>query len=77
VGDEVWLSLRNIKTNRPSRKLDWVNAKYRVVAVPTPLTVKLDMPRGLHPVFHVDLIERAASDPLPSQRVSDSRPGPT
>jgi hypothetical protein len=77
VGDEVWLSLRSIKTNRPSRKLDWVNAKYRVVAVPTPLTVTLDVPRGLHPTFHVDLVERVASDPLPSQRVTDTQPGPT
>lgn len=77
VGDEVWLSLRNIKTNRPSKKLDWVNAKYRVVEVPTPLTVKLDVPRGLHPIFHVDLVERASNDPLPSQETTDTRPGPT
>jgi hypothetical protein len=76
VGDEVWLSLRNVKTSRPSRKLDWVHAKYKVVAVPTPLTVELDVPRGIHPIFHVELVERAASDPLPSQRVTDSRPGP-
>jgi hypothetical protein len=76
VGDEVWLSLRNIKTNRPSKKLDWLNAKYTVVAVPTPLTVTLDVPRGLHPTFHVDLVERAASDPLPSQKVTDERPDP-
>lgn len=76
VGDEVWLSLRNVKTNRRCRKLDWVHAKYKVVAVPTPLTVTLDVPRGIHPTFHVELVERAASDPLPSQRVTDSRPGP-
>jgi transposase InsO family protein len=76
VGDYVWLSLRNIKTNRPSKKLDWVQAKYKVVAVPSPLTVTLDVPRGLHPTFHVDLVERAASDPLPSQRITDDRPGP-
>jgi hypothetical protein len=71
VGDEVWLSLRSIKTNRPSRKLDWVNAKYRVVAVPTPFTVILDVPRGLYPTFYIDLVERVVSDPLPSQRMTD------
>lgn len=76
VGDSVWLSLRNVKTNRPSKKLDWVMAKYKVIDVPTPLTVKLDVPGGIHPVFHVDLLERAASDPLPSQELQDSRPGP-
>lgn len=76
VGDKVWLSLRNIKTNRPSRKLDWLYAKYEVTAVPTPLTVTLDVPGELHKTFHVDLIERAADDPLPSQVLADSRPGP-
>ena len=26
VGDEVWFSLRHVKTDRPSRKLDWLQA---------------------------------------------------
>lgn len=68
--------MRNIKINRPSRKLDWVSAKYTVVDVPTPLTVTLDVPGGIHPTFHVDLVERAASDPLPSQELSDHRLDP-
>lgn len=76
VGDKVWLTLRHIKTNRPSRKLDWVAAKYTVIDVPTPLTVTLDVPRGLHPTFHVDLIERSPEDPLPSQVLQDTRPDP-
>ncbi|KAI6622526.1 hypothetical protein MCOR07_011848 [Pyricularia oryzae] len=76
VGDEVFLNLRNIRTNRPCRKLDYIYGKYRVVAVPTPLTVTLDVPRGIHPTFHVELVERAASDPLPSQIRTDSRPDP-
>ena len=75
-GDSVWFSLRNVKTNRPSRKLDWLQAKYKVVAVPTPLTVTLDLPGDLHKTVHVDLLERAADDPLPSQPLADSRPGP-
>jgi transposase InsO family protein len=76
VGDEVWLSLRNIKTDRPSKKLDWLHNKYKVTAVPSPLTVTLDVPQGIHPTFHVELIERAADDPLPSQTSTDTRPGP-
>ncbi|KYK53946.1 hypothetical protein DCS_05895 [Drechmeria coniospora] len=76
VGDKVWLSLRYIKSPRPSKKLDWVTAKYTVVAVPTPLTVTLDVPRGTHPTFHVDLVERAATDPLPSQALTNTEPGP-
>jgi len=75
-GDSVWFSLRNVKTNRPSRKLDWLQAKYRVIDVPTPLTVTLDLPGDLHKTVHVDLLERAADDPLPNQILQDSRPGP-
>jgi hypothetical protein len=47
-----------------------------VITVPTPLTVTLDLPGDLHKTVHVDLVERAATDPLPSQRLEDARPGP-
>lgn len=30
VGDRVWLRLKHVKTDRPSKKLDWRNAKYKV-----------------------------------------------
>lgn len=76
VGDKVWFSMRNVKTNRPSKKLDWLQVKYTVTAVPSPLTVVLDLPGDLHKTVHVDLIERAASDPLESQQLVDARPGP-
>ena len=72
----MWFSLRNIKTNRPSRKLDWLQQKYTVVEVKTPLTVELDFPGNLHKIVHVDLLERATEDPLPSQVLEDARPGP-
>jgi len=57
VGDKVWFSLRNVKTNRPSKKLDWLQQKYTVTAVPTPLTATLDLPGNLHKTVHVDLLE--------------------
>lgn len=75
-GDKVWLNLRNIRTDRASKKLDWLHAQYKVLEVPSPHTVRLDMPGGVHPVFHVDLIRPAASDPFPSQIVDDSQPPP-
>jgi hypothetical protein len=39
-------------------------------------TVRLDILTGVYPVFHMDLIRPAASDPLPSQIVDDSQPPP-
>ena len=61
-------------TGRTSKKLDWKNAKYTVLEVIDSHSVKLDTPLGPHPVFHVDRIKLASSDPLPSQEVDDSQP---
>jgi len=38
--------------------------------------VTLDLPGDLHKTVHVDLLERAADDPLPTQTLEDARPGP-
>ncbi|MCN0155331.1 hypothetical protein NDQ86_25450, partial [Salinispora arenicola] len=72
--DLVWLSLKNMRTDRPSKKLDWRNAKYRVLEVRGTHNVKLDVPEGVHPVFHVDLIRPAGRDKLPSQPQDESLP---
>lgn len=74
VGDEVWLSLKNIPTDRPSHKLAWLHNKYTVKRVIDSHTVELDVPDGRHPRFHVDLLLRAARDPLPSQQARDYQP---
>jgi hypothetical protein len=67
VGDKVWLNLQNMITNRPSKKLDWRNAKYTVTELVGSHAVRLDTPPGIHNVFHVMLLQRAASNPLPTQ----------
>jgi hypothetical protein len=36
--------------------------------------VKLDTPKGIHPVFHMDLLKRLPEDPLPSQEQPDHEP---
>jgi hypothetical protein len=75
-GDKVWLNLRHIATQRASKKLDWLHAKYEVLEVPSSHTVRLRVPTGVHPVFHVDLVRPAATDPLPSQERDDAQPPP-
>jgi hypothetical protein len=75
VGDQVWLDLKNIKTTRRSKKLDWKHAKFTVLKVIDPHSVQLDVP-GQTKEFHVDLLRPASSDPFPSQDVQNSRPTP-
>ena len=77
VGDKVWLKLdKQYRTGRQSRKLDWKSAKYTVTEVVNSHSVKLDTPPGHHPVFHVDRLRLASSDPLPSQAQDDYQPLP-
>jgi len=73
VGDLVMLSGRNIKTRRPSRKMDHKNhGPFQVERIITPVAVRLTLPRKwkIHNVFHVSLFEpyrtsekRAPRDP--------------
>jgi hypothetical protein len=65
-----------VRTQRPSKKLDWLHARYQVVDVPSPHTVRLNVPTGIHPVFHVELVRPAATDPFPSQISDDTQPPP-
>lgn len=74
IGDKVWLSLKNIRTDRPNKKLDWKNAKYTITDVVGTHAVRLNTPPGIHPVFHVDLLRPASTDPLPSQLSDDTQP---
>ena len=77
VGDRVLLRLKNIRTNRPSKKLDWLALPYKVLKTVGSHAVQLNTPPGIHPVFHVSLLRRAGSNPLPSQILQWDEPPPS
>ena len=74
VRDRVFLRLKHVETTRPSKKLDWLSLPYRVLELIGSYVVRLDTPRGIHPIFYTSLIRRAATDPLPSQQIYDPEP---
>jgi hypothetical protein len=76
INDKVWLNLKNIRTERPTRKFDAKNAKYTVTEVIGSHSYRLDTPPGIDNVFHSKLLRLAGTDPLPSQVQTDAQPGP-
>lgn len=70
IGDMVYLSSKNITTQRPSKKLDWKNlGPYPIKAIISPYAYKLALPPSLkiHPVFHVSLLSLSPNNPHPGQ----------
>jgi len=81
VGNLVMLSRHNIRTRRPSKKLDDKNyGPFQIEKIVSPLAVRLTLPRKwkIHNVFHVSLLEpyqtsehRAPPDPSKVLRKPD------
>ena len=73
-GSKVWLDLHDIQTDYPSKKLDAWHVKYTILEQVSPHAYCLDTPAGIHPVFHVDKLQPASTDPFPSQHSDDYQP---
>lgn len=77
LGDLVWLDMRNMRTERPSKKLDSKReGPFEVLSKVGNVSYKLKLPESMkvHPVFHKDLLAKHSNDPLPGQEYP--RPGP-
>ncbi|POS82116.1 hypothetical protein EPUL_006419, partial [Erysiphe pulchra] len=76
VGDMVWLLADNLRTDRPSRKLDHQQrGPFRITSMKGS-SYKLDIPSSwrIHPVFSANLLRKAATNPLPGQTCENPSP---
>ena len=75
VGDYVFITTKNLRTDRPSRKLDTKReGPFRIVKTYRS-TVALDMGNSrVTPLFHHSKLTKAPKDPLPGQEALNKRP---
>jgi hypothetical protein len=67
-GEKVYILRKNIKTTRPSNKLDHTKiGPYKIKRKLGPVTFEMELPAGMniHPVFHKSLLEKAPPNAKP------------
>ena len=70
VGDKVWLLRRNLKTHRPSDKLDYRRlGPFSIIKQINEVAYRLELPPSMkiHPVFHVSLLEPYKHSTIPGR----------
>ena len=70
VGDKVWLDARNLRTERPAKKLDYKRVgPFQILEKVGTRSYRLDLPSTMkiHPIFHVGLLERFRQDTIPGR----------
>jgi hypothetical protein len=76
-GDKVYLLRRNIRSAKPTKKLDAVKlGPFKILKKKGPVNYELELPKKMriHPVFHVSLLEPATPDATLQQDVRDIDP---
>ena len=75
VGDKVWLSSKNIVTDRPAAKLadKWLGP-YPIALVISRSAIRLQLPKSMkiHPVFNVSTVRPYKPDPIASSPTPSS-----
>ncbi len=69
IGDKVWLSMKNISTDRPSKKLDHkMIGSFDVIGKKgISLELQLSQAMKIHNVFHPNFLQKTFRDPLTDQ----------
>ena len=77
IGSQVWLNSRNIKTTRPSKKLDYKKlGPFRIMEQIGTVAYRLDLPltMPIHNVFHASLLEPYQENTLASRELPQLSP---
>jgi len=78
VGDTVWLDARNIRTTRPSKKLNHrFLGPFPIVEKVSSHAFRLGLSLALsriHPVFHVSLLQSTSSSEIPNRAIDPPPP---
>jgi hypothetical protein len=77
IGDKVWLSSKNIVTDRPTAKLadKWLGP-YPIASIVSRSAVRLQLPNSMkvHPVFNVTMIRPHEPDPILNRQPAPTPP---
>ena len=69
IGDKMWLSMKNINTDQPSKKLDHKMIGLFDVIGKKNILLELQLPQAMkiHNIFHSNLLRKASTNPLTGQ----------